>query len=68
MHGVGRAARSASRLIAKADTGTKNDALHAIAHRIERTAKALLSANACDVEAARKAARAIDRLTLTRTA
>ena len=68
MHGVGRAARSASRLIAKADTGTKNDALLAIAHRIERTAKSLLSANACDVEAARSQKldeAAIDRLTLT---
>ncbi|HEY0337433.1 MAG TPA: glutamate-5-semialdehyde dehydrogenase [Burkholderiales bacterium] len=68
MHGVGRAARSASRLIAKADSGTKNDALHVIAQTIERTSKALLSANARDVDAActqKLDDAAIDRLTLT---
>jgi glutamate-5-semialdehyde dehydrogenase len=68
MHGLGRAARSASRLIAKADTDTKNHALHVIAQTIERTVKALLSANARDVEAARSQKldeAAIDRLTLT---
>jgi glutamate-5-semialdehyde dehydrogenase len=68
MHGVGRAARAASRLIARADTGTKNRTLLAIAQTIERTAKALLSANARDVEAARSQKldeAAIDRLTLT---
>jgi glutamate-5-semialdehyde dehydrogenase len=68
MHGLGRAARSASRLIAKAGTDTKNHALHVIAQTIERTAKALLSANARDIEAARSQKldeAAIDRLTLT---
>jgi glutamate-5-semialdehyde dehydrogenase len=67
MHGVGRAARAASRLIARADTGTKNRTLLAIAQTIERTAKALLAANARDVEAARSQKldeAAIDRLTL----
>jgi glutamate-5-semialdehyde dehydrogenase len=68
MHGVGRAARAASRLIARADTATKNGALLAIAQTIERAAKALLSANARDVDAARSQKldeAAIDRLSLT---
>jgi glutamate-5-semialdehyde dehydrogenase len=68
MHGVGREARSASRLIAKADTATKNHALERIAQAIERTAQTLIEANARDVEAARSKgldSAAIDRLTLT---
>jgi glutamate-5-semialdehyde dehydrogenase len=68
MHGVGRAARSASRLIAKADSATKNHALLVMAQTIERTAKALRSANTRDVDVARSQKldeAAIDRLTLT---
>src|SRR5688572_4592626 len=68
MHGIGRAARSAARRVAKADTATKNTALTAMARAIERTSRALLEANARDVEAARKAKlddAGIDRLTLT---
>ena len=38
MHGVGRAARAASRLIARADTATKNRTLLAIAQTIEHFA------------------------------
>jgi glutamate-5-semialdehyde dehydrogenase len=70
MHGVGREARAASRLIAKADTGTKNKALLLIAQAVERTSKQLMAANARDVDAARKQkldAAAIDRLTLTKS-
>ncbi|MEA3155288.1 MAG: glutamate-5-semialdehyde dehydrogenase [Betaproteobacteria bacterium] len=70
MHGVGRAARAASRLIAKADTATKNKALLLMAQAVERTSKQLMAANAVDVDAAREQkldAAAIDRLTLTRT-
>jgi glutamate-5-semialdehyde dehydrogenase len=68
MHGVGREARSASRVIAKADTATKNHALIMIAQAIERTAQALIEANARDLDAAREKGldrAAIDRLTLT---
>lgn len=68
MHGVGRAARSASRLVAKADTAAKNKALRAIAQALERTSTTLLAANALDVKAARKAKldeASVDRLTLT---
>ncbi|MBI4205254.1 MAG: glutamate-5-semialdehyde dehydrogenase [Betaproteobacteria bacterium] len=68
MVGVGKQARSASRLIARADTGTKNRALTAMAQAIERTATTLLEANARDVEAAKRKnldLALIDRLTLT---
>jgi glutamate-5-semialdehyde dehydrogenase len=68
MHGVGRAAREASRLVAKADADTKNRALRAIAQAIEQTSETLLAANRRDVEAARDAnldEAGIDRLTLT---
>jgi glutamate-5-semialdehyde dehydrogenase len=68
MHGVGREARNASRVMAKTDTATKNRALTAIAEAIERTKRTLLEANARDVEAARTQgldSAAIDRLTLT---
>ena len=68
MHGVGRQARAAARVIARADTTTKNRALKDMAAAIERDAKRLLEANARDVEEARKQkldAAAIDRLTLT---
>src|SRR5919204_148270 len=46
MHGIGRAARSASRRLAHAETSRKNAALIAAAEAIERTAKALLDATA----------------------
>jgi len=68
MHGVGREARAASRLIAKADTRAKNHALTVMAQAIERRAKRLLAANARDLDAALRKkldAAAIDRLTLT---
>jgi len=68
MHGVGRQARAAARVIARADTTTKNRALKDMAAAIERDAKRLLEANARDVEEAKKQkldAAAIDRLTLT---
>ena len=68
MHGVGRQARAAARVIARADTTTKNRALKDMAVAIERDAKRLLEANARDIEEARKQkldAAAIDRLTLT---
>ena len=68
MHGVGRQARAASRVVARAGTAAKNRALTATAAAIERAAKLLLTANALDVAAARDKkldSAAIDRLTLT---
>jgi glutamate-5-semialdehyde dehydrogenase len=68
MHGVGRAARDASRLVAKADTATKNKALRSIAQALTRTSATLLAANAVDVKAAREGQldeASVDRLTLT---
>ncbi len=65
--GVGKQARAAARLMAQADTATKDMALMLIAQAIERDAKLLLAANAQDLDAARKkglAAAMIDRLTL----
>lgn len=53
MQQVGRAARAASRAIAKADTGMKNAALFAIADAIDRDAALILSANQRDMDAAR---------------
>jgi glutamate-5-semialdehyde dehydrogenase len=67
MVGVGKQARAASRLIAKAGTEAKNRALTEMARAIERAAKVLLEANAKDLEAARKKnldSAAVDRLTL----
>jgi glutamate-5-semialdehyde dehydrogenase len=67
MHGIGRAARAASRIVAKADTETKDRALDAIAEAIERASEALLAANARDLKAARAQKldpALIDRLTL----
>ena len=69
IHGVGRRARAAARVIAKADTATKNRALKEMAAAIERDARRLLEANARDVEEARKQdldSAMIDRLTLNR--
>ena len=68
MHSVGRAARTASRAMAKAETGAKNDALMAMARAVERDIARLLDANRKDVEAARAKeldAAMLDRLTLT---
>jgi len=68
MAGVGRQARAAARLIAKADTTTKNQALTLTAQAIGRDVRRLLDANATDLEAARAKkldAPLIDRLTLT---
>ena len=68
IHGVGRQARAAARVIAKADTATKNRALKEMAAAIGRGQKRLLEANARDVADARKQgldAAMIDRLTLT---
>ena len=68
MHGVGRQARAASRVMARATTAVKNHALTETAAAIERTTKTLLEANAKDVADARSkqlADAAIDRLILT---
>lgn len=68
MNELGRAARKASRLMARADTNAKNAALHAIADAIERETAALLAANAADLAAARADgldAALLDRLALT---
>ena len=65
---VGQQARAASRLVAKADTATKNRALTLTAEAIERDVARLLAANALDLDAARAKkldAPLIDRLTLT---
>jgi len=71
MQQVGREARAASRLMAKADTGSKNRALLTIAAAIRREREALLAANREDVEAARAAgmdAAMLDRLALSEKA
>jgi glutamate-5-semialdehyde dehydrogenase len=68
MTGVGKAARSASRLMAVADTRAKNAALTAMADAIERAGQTLMQENARDVDTAKSKgldAAAIDRLTLT---
>jgi glutamate-5-semialdehyde dehydrogenase len=65
---VGRNARQASRLIARADTNAKNLALRAIAAAIRRERDTLLAANQEDLTAARAAGlepALLDRLTLT---
>jgi glutamate-5-semialdehyde dehydrogenase len=67
MHSIGRAARTASRAMAKAETGAKNDALMTMAQAVERDIARLLDANRKDVEAARAKgleAAMVDRLTL----
>ncbi len=68
MREVGQAARAASRIIAQADTATKNRALLAIADAIMRNSTQLIAENARDVAAAKAGgldAASIDRLTLT---
>ncbi|HVB49067.1 MAG TPA: glutamate-5-semialdehyde dehydrogenase [Burkholderiales bacterium] len=67
VHALGRAARDAARVLARADTGTKNRALHAMAAELRARAAALLAANRTDVEQASKDGRDaafVDRLTL----
>jgi glutamate-5-semialdehyde dehydrogenase len=68
IHGIGRQARAAARLIARADTATKNRALESMAAALTRNGKRLLEANARDIAAAKAQqleAAMIDRLTLT---
>jgi len=67
MEQVGRAARSASRLMAAASSAAKNAALLAMARRIRECSAELLAANAADIAAASADgldAAMIDRLTL----
>jgi len=68
MKQVGQQAREASRVIARADSRAKNDALCTIAAAIRRHSSALLSANQSDLAAARASGlepAMLDRLTLT---
>lgn len=68
VHLVGRSARSAARVIARASTASKNEALLAIADTILKREAHILDENAEDVRDAKKAdlaAPLIDRLTLT---
>jgi len=68
MQGIGQAARAASRVMAQADTATKNRALTEIAAVLQNQSAQLLAANAKDVAAARSSgldAASVDRLTLS---
>ncbi|MBX3641185.1 MAG: glutamate-5-semialdehyde dehydrogenase [Nitrosomonas sp.] len=68
MQSIGREARAASRLVAKAETADKNKALTAMAEAIDRDTQTLLAANAKDLEHARTKgleAAMIDRLALS---
>ncbi|HSD53383.1 MAG TPA: glutamate-5-semialdehyde dehydrogenase [Burkholderiales bacterium] len=68
MWDLGRRARAAGRVVAKADTETKNRALRAMAAAVRRERLRLLSANAADVAEARAAGlepALVDRLALT---
>jgi len=68
MQSVGREARAASRLMAKAETAAKNRALTAMAAAIKRDEYKLLAANALDLQGAKAQgldAALLDRLTLT---
>jgi len=68
MRGLGQAARAAARLLARADTGTKDRALAAMAAALRERAASLLAANGDDVAQATKDGRDaafVDRLTLT---
>jgi len=68
MKGIGQAARAASRIMAQADTATKNRALTEIATALQNQSAQLLAENAKDVAAARASgldAASVDRLTLT---
>ena len=71
MTDIGRAARKASRAMAKADTAAKNHALQLIAAGIRRDAALLTAANQKDLDAARAnglAPAMVDRLTLSEKA
>lgn len=71
MQSIGKAAREASRAMARADTNTKDNALLAIADAIMRDKAALLAANQQDLDAAKAngmEAAMLDRLTLTEKA
>lgn len=68
MQQLGEQARAASRLMAKAETNTKNQALRNIAALIRHHEKALLAANQQDLNAAKAngmEAAMLDRLTLS---
>src|SRR5471030_1525451 len=68
MHDLGRAARLASRALARADTATKNRALQAIATEIRAKSAGLVAENRHDVDKAKSEGRDgafVDRLTLT---
>ena len=68
MQSIGREARAASRLVAKAETAAKNRALTHMAAAIKRDEQVLLAANSIDIVSARKRgldSAMIDRLTLT---
>jgi glutamate-5-semialdehyde dehydrogenase len=68
IHNVGRQARAAARVIARADTATKNRALKEMAAALERNRKQLIEANARDLGEAKRQnldSAAVDRLTLT---
>ena len=65
---VGERARSASRLMARAETGAKNRALTAIAEALLQSRERLLEANAQDADHAQRRGQDavfVDRLTLT---
>jgi glutamate-5-semialdehyde dehydrogenase len=64
MSGLGERARAASRLLARADTATKNHALSAIADDIDGTRADLADANRRDLEAG--AAKGLDEALLDR--
>jgi glutamate-5-semialdehyde dehydrogenase len=68
MHGVGREARAAARVLARAGSRAKDDALHAMARALERDTAKLLEANRQDLDAGSAKgleAAMLDRLTLT---
>jgi glutamate-5-semialdehyde dehydrogenase len=68
VHEIGRRARAAARVMARADAEAKNAALLAIAAELRAHAADVLAANTRDVEGARLAGKDdafIDRLTLT---
>ena len=68
MQTVGRQARAAARIIARADTNSKNRALTVMAEAIHRDSEKLLAANAQDMEAAHTAGldeALLDRLSLS---
>jgi glutamate-5-semialdehyde dehydrogenase len=67
MRALAEAARGAARVLSRAPTGRKDDALRAAAAAIGRRARAILAANRADVAAARKAGQTaafLDRLAL----